>query len=110
MATYKPGINKDCVVKTESVDQNLDLTVFIEEFKALKKELEELPVKKKDPDKETLDYWNERVCNDGQNRKLLIDDRAIQLYDEIKFIKNARLLPSKYDDEYKQLENYINNL
>lgn len=110
MAKYKPGINEDQVVKTTESILPIDLTVFIAKFVKLKKALQELPKAKLKPDQETLDQWINTVYDEGQVYKGIIDEQARELYMEITAIKNAGLLPSKYDDEYKQLETYVNNL
>jgi hypothetical protein len=110
MATYTPGIDEDQVIKTTSVDQALDLTVFIKKFQELKTELLALPKLKTVPDNESMNHWNGTVYEEGQTYKAIIDERAVELYNEATAIKNAGLLPSKYDDEYEQLENYVNSL
>jgi hypothetical protein len=110
MATYTPGDNEDSVVKTTETDQDLDLTVFIEKFKFLKRQLQEIPDIKTVPDQETLVHWMATSYQEGQDEKAYLDNQAVELYNEITAIKNAGLLPSKYDDEYQQLENYVNSL
>jgi hypothetical protein len=110
MATYTPGINEDSVIKTTEAAQSLDLTVFINKFVELKNLLQGVPGIKTIPDQESMDHWNETVYVEGQEQKINLDTQAVELYNEVTAIKNAGLLPSKYDDEYKQLENYINNL
>jgi hypothetical protein len=110
MATYTPGDNEDHVIKTITADQDLDLTVFIAKFKELESALKSLPKLKTTPDNETMEHWNETVYVDGQTDKDNLDSQAVELYNEATAIKNAGLLPSKYDDEYQQLENYVNNL
>lgn len=110
MATYTPGATEDDVIKTTETDQDLDLTVFINKFLGLKGALLDLPKLKTIPDQESMDYWNSIVYEEGQTYKAIIDADAVELYLEVTAIKNAGLLPSKYDDEYHQLENYVNSL
>jgi len=110
MATYTSGIDEDHVVKTTETDQDLDLTVFIDKFKSLKRQLQEIPDEKTVPDQETFAYWTAFAYQEGQDDKALLDVQVVELYDEVTAIKNAGLLPSKYNDEYQQLENYVNNL
>ena len=110
MATYKPGANEDHVIRTESIDHDLDLTIYIKNFKNIKAGLESIPKSKTKPDQETLDHWMGTVYVDGQADKERLDEQTVSLYGQIKPIKDVGLLPSKYDNEYKQLENYINSL
>ena len=110
MATYTPGATEDQVIRTTSVDQDLDLTVLMKKFTSLKGHLQGLPVLKTVPDQESIEHWNETVYIEGQERKVTINQQAVILYNEATAIKNAGLLPSKYDDEYQQLEDYTNNL
>jgi len=111
MATYTSGIDEDHVIKTISSDNDIDLTAFINKFKKLKEDLQNTPKIKTAPDEETLEYWNEFfVHQDAQQIKAFIDSRVKALYGDLKPIKDAGLLPSKYDDEYQQLKNYINSL
>jgi hypothetical protein len=110
MATYTPGDNEDHVIKTTETDQDLDLTVFIEKFQSLKQQLQDIPVVKTVPDQEILDHWNSYVVEEGERNKVMLDSQAVELYNEATAIKNAGLLPSKYDAEYQQLEDYVNSL
>lgn len=110
MATYTSGIDEDHVVKTTETDQDLDLTVFIDKFKSLKRQLQEIPDAKTVPDQETLAYWTAFAYQEGQDGKAFLDAQAVELYEEATAIKDAGLLPSKYDDEYQQLETYVNSL
>jgi hypothetical protein len=110
MATYTPGDNEDHVIKTTSYDQNLDLTVFIEKFTSLKSQLQALPKAKTVPDQETLDHWMGTVYIEGQDQKVHLDGEVVELHNEATAIKNTGLLPAKYNDEYQQLEDYVNSL
>ena len=110
MSTYTPGDNEDHVIKTDAVSEDLDLTEFIEAFKRIKSALQDIPAIKTTPDQETLDHWLAFVYVPGQDEKATLDVQAVELYNAVKPIKDVGLLPSKYDDEYQQLENYINNL
>jgi len=110
MATYIPGDTEYEVVKTTSSEIVLDLTVFINKFIELRDALLELPKIKTVPDQESMDYWNAAVYEEGQNYKAYTDKEAIELYQEVTAIKDAGLLPDKYNDEYQQLEGYINSL
>jgi DNA-binding transcriptional MerR regulator len=110
MSTYTPGDNEDHVIKTLSTDQDLDLTVFIDKFKSLERQLKDIPKVKTEPDQETLDHWIATAYVEGQDQKTTLDTQAVELYNEATAIKDAGLLPSKYDDEYQQLEDYVNSL
>lgn len=110
MSTYTPGDNEDHVVKTTETDHDLDLTIYIKRFKQIKSGLQAIPGAKTTPDQETLDHWMSTVYVDGQEDKERLDEQSVKLYDEMKPIKDAGLLPSKYDDEYQQLESYVNSL
>lgn len=110
MTTYTPGETEDDVIKTTEHDQDLDLTVFIQKFKSLEDSLKALPKAKTVPDEETLEHWIIMVYQPGLFEKEQLDIEVVELYNEATAIKNAGLLPSKYDDEYQQLEDYVNNL
>lgn len=110
MATYSPGTNEDHVIKTESVGHDLDLTIYIQSFKRIKSTLQSIPQAKQKPDQETLNHWNATMYEEGQERKILLDEQAVQLYNDVKPIKDAGLLPLKYNNEYQQLKNYIKSL
>ena len=110
MSTYTPGDHEDHVIRTDIMDHDLDLTLYIQRFKTIKSGLQVIPREKTTPDQETLDHWNSTVYVDGQDAKERLDEDAVNLYNDLKPIKDAGLLPLKYDDEYQQLENYINSL
>lgn len=110
MATYKPGTNEDHVIKTESVGHDLDLTIYIKKFKNIRNALLAIPGKKLTPDQETLDHWMETVYLDGQEEKERLNQEAVLLYELLKPIKEAGLLPIKYNSQYNQLKTYIENL
>ena len=110
MAEYTPGETEDDVIKTTEHDQDLDLTVWKQQFISLKSDLQAIPNAKSTCDQETLDHWMDTVYTDGQEEKVRLDEQAVLMYNEITAIKDAGLLPSKYDDEYQQLEDYVNSL
>lgn len=110
MATYTPGDTEDQVIRSEMESEKLDLTEYIAEFRRIKSALQEVPDIKTMPDQETLDHWLAFVYQPGQDEKAVLDSQAVILYNNVKPIKDAGLLPSKYDDEYQQLENYVNSL
>jgi len=110
MATYSPGETEDDVIKTTDISQDLDLTVWKQQFTYLKNALQAIPNSKSTCDQETLDHWMNTVYVEGQEDKIRFDEEAVLMYEEITAIKNAGLLPSKYDDEYQQLEDYVNSL
>ena len=110
MATYTPGIDEDQVIKTIETDHYLDLAIYIKKFKNIKSGLQSIPDIKTIPDQETLDHWLATMYEDGQADKERLDAQAVKVYNQIKPIKDAGLLPSKYDNEYQQLENYVNSL
>lgn len=110
MAEYTQGQNEDVVIKTTETDKTLDLTVFIRKFVQLRNALQALPARKTVPDIDSMRHWNESVYVEGQEQKINIDVEVVELYNEITAIKDAGFLPSKYDDDYQQLETYVNNL
>lgn len=99
---YEPTANEDVVIQTN--DKNIDLTVLIQEYSALKAEYLGLPQVKTTPDQETLNLYNAQV----EEETLFLMNRIVDFYNRIKPIKDAGLLPSKYDNEYQQLENLVN--
>jgi hypothetical protein len=98
MAEYTPGPYEDKVIKTTEEEKTLDLTVFIAKFVRLRDALQEIPKIKTEPDQETLDFWLAFAYQEGQDTKDGLDAQAVELYNEITAIKNADLLPSKYDN------------
>ena len=110
MATYTPGANEDEVVKTISEDQSIDLTVFTTEFQDIKSGLHGLPKAKTTPDQETLDHWDNYIQTEVVVEKSTLESRATLLYLEATAIRDAGLLPAKYEDEYQQLKTYVENL
>jgi len=110
METYTSGLNEDHIIKTESIDHDLDLTFYIKRFNNIKANLQSIPKKKTVPDQETLDHWTSTIYEEGQMNKILLNEKVIRLYNQIKLIKDVGLLPSKYDEEYQQLETYVNSL
>lgn len=110
MAEYTAGETEDDIIKTTENDQDIDLTVWKQQFLYLKGALQDIPNSKSTCDQETLDHWMQSVYVEGQEEKVRLDEQAVLMYEEITAIKNAGLLPSKYDDEYQQLEDYVNSL
>jgi len=110
MATYTPGQDEDEVIKTISEDQPIDLTAFTTEFIDLKNSLQVLPKSKTVPDQETLDKWNNYIVIEVGIEQANLESRAVLLYNEATAIKDAGLLPAKYEDEYQQLKTFIENL
>ena len=108
--TYTAGIDEDHVVKTTETDSELDLSYFINQYTRIKSGIQSLPKVKTSPDQETLDHWNSVVVEDGNLQKGILNNQAKALYEVLKPIYNAGLIPSKYNDEYQQLENYVNAL
>jgi len=108
--TYTAGSDEDHIIKWTETDQDLDLSNLIAEFIRLKGELQSLPKIKTVPDQDTLDFWNNYVLTEVVADKDRLDNEVIILYNEAKAIRDVGLLPSKYYDEYDQLENYVNNL
>jgi len=102
--SYEATVNEDIVLDVSS--REIDLIVLIQSFTNLKTQLQSLPSQKSTPDAETLVLYNQWVDDQLRDTNSAIS----QLYLDVKPIKDAGLLPSKYDDEYTQLENYVNNL
>ena len=110
MAVYTPGETEDDVVKTTASSRDIDLTAFTTEFTDIKEGIQALPKVKTVPDQETLDHWNNWVITDGSIDQVMLDSRAVSLYNEAAAIREAGLLPAKYEDEYQQLKTYVENL
>ena len=110
MATYTATGNEDIVVKETIRQEDIDLSGYITEYQYLKNSLQNLPEFKTVADQETLDYWNDTFAPNYEIDKAQLDERTALLYSLISPIYDASLLPSKYNNEYVQLENYVNNL
>jgi len=102
--SYTPTTNEDIILNISS--KEIDLSTLIQRYQNLKAELQELPSRKDIPDDETLEIYNQWVDGVIENT----NSRIVDLYNRIKPIKDAGLLPSKYDSKYAQLEQYINKL
>jgi len=102
--SYEPTANEDIVLDISS--REIDLAVIIQRYQDLKVRLQTLPVLKIAPDAETLEIYNRYVDDSLRDTNSSI----FELYAKVKPIKDAGLLPSKYDDEYQLLENYVNSL
>ena len=59
------------------------------------------------PDQETLFYWNAEQEDIYRGLVLEIKNRAFVLYNRIKPIYDAGLLPDRYHIRYLQLETYV---
>lgn len=108
MIEYFTTDNENIIEKVDTDSVNIDLSSLIDRYLALKSEFQALPEEKITPDQETLDFWNEKIILE----KVILEDRikneARILYRDVKPIFDAGLLPEKYEDEYLQLENFIN--
>lgn len=109
MANYSGTTNPDVVNKGVITVEEINLQEYVDKYLALKAQLLALPQLKSTPDAETLAYYNREIA-------YLIDTttdnlrRSVEvLYNELKPIQDAGLLPSKYDDEMTQMENFINS-
>lgn len=99
--SYEATTNEDIVRRVDSTD--IDLAALVQEYLTLKDMYFNRPQAKTVPDQETLDHWNEYI--DIENQDLENNIRA--LYYNIKPIYDAGLLPTKYHDEYNQLETFV---
>ena len=105
--SYEPTPDEDIVKKvTETL---IDLSVYIERYKGLKKEYQAIPDLKTTPDQETLDFFNQEREIENQSLEQGIRVSAEVLYNDLTPIVDAGLLPAKYQDEYDELEQFINS-
>ena len=100
--TYEATANEDIVKKVDS--QDIDLSALVQEYVTLKDEYQSRPQTKSTPDQETLDFYNDFVNTELGD----LFSRISALFSKIKPIYEAGLLPSKYEDEYLQLESFVN--
>jgi hypothetical protein len=110
MATYTPGSDENYVTKITEIEDEIDLSFYVQRFLNIKNRLLNMPETKSSPDQETLDNWNNVVVPEAELDKDGLDNQAKALYEMLQPIKNAGLIPSKYDDDYQQLEDYVNSL
>ena len=94
--SYEATAKEDIVREINS--KNVDLTVYIQRFLDYKTQLQVLPQIKTVPDTETLELYNIHA----ENEQSELNRQIVDLYNDMKPIKDAGLLPSKYDYEYTQ--------
>jgi len=99
---YEATANEDIVRAVNSTD--IDLSALVAEYITLRDAWFNRPQTKTVPDQETLIHWNEFI--ELENADLETNIRS--LYLRLKPIYEAGLLPSKYEDEYQQLETFVN--
>lgn len=108
MPEYIAGETEDDVIK--KVSNDIDLSVFINEFIEVRQGILNLEQHKETPDQETLDFWNMASDDRNAEEKARLDNKAEYLYLVITPIRDAGLLPGKYEDKYQQLKNYVDKL
>jgi hypothetical protein len=64
-------ISKDVIEITET--RTIDLKPIKEEIIQINSMLNEFPIKKIKPDKETLDYWNQKMVDDNLEKADLLE-------------------------------------
>lgn len=107
MSEYLPTADDGVVIKR--TDEEQPLQVFIDEFLSMKQEYLNLPDHEKTvPDQETLAYWNAEMGIHTADLRNTIRNRAIILKGRIDPIRDAGLLPARFEDEYQQLVTFIN--
>lgn len=109
MAETYTGNSDDSVV-TKQVTADIDLDDVIDEYQALKAEYQGLPdLAKTEPDQETLDFWN--VAKELERLELVvgIKQRATLLLAVVDPIRDAGLMPTRYETQYQQLLNFVNS-
>ena len=99
--TYEPTANEDIV--NEVTIESIDLSVLIQTYLKLRTAWLNREQPKTVPDQDTLALWNMEV----ENRNAGLEGQINELYYSIKPIHDAGLLPSKYEDEYQQLETLV---
>jgi hypothetical protein len=100
--SYEATVNEDIVKQV--TDKEIDLSVLVAEYITLRTAWFNRPQPKTTPDQETLNFWNAEI--EIENAGLMGEITA--LYYRLKPIYEAGLLPSKYEDEYQQLESFVN--
>lgn len=107
MSEYLSTADDGIVVKRD--DATIELQQLIDQYISLKQELQNLPDWTKTvPDAETLQFWNTEQEMINSQHVDQIKFAAIDLYGKVKPIYDSGLLPTRFHDEYFQLENYIN--
>ena len=106
--TYEENSDDGLVTKIQTSD--IELQQLIDQYIALRDEYQALgDVLKTVPDQETLDLWN--AIKGAEN--IQVEDNikvgAQSLYQQVQPIYNAGLLPTRYHDEYLQLEQFANS-
>jgi hypothetical protein len=59
-------------------------------------------------DQETLDFWNQEQAALFYGESAVLKSRAGSLFVKVKAVRDAGLLPAEYEDEYAQLDNFVN--
>lgn len=103
---YIPTENDSIILKT--TETTIDLDKYITRYQIIKESYLTLPEEKTTPDQETLDKYNNEVGILREDLLYRLKVQAASLYHDLKPIHDAGLLPSRYEDEYNQLESFIN--
>lgn len=109
MAIYTTTPNPEEILRSEVKEDLLDLQGLVLRYQDLETRFKAVPKLKTAPDQETLDYFNNAVFLE---RKSLLADllkEADLLYQDLRSIYQAGILPVKYLDEYLKLENFVLN-
>lgn len=88
----------------------VDLAMVIAEYQQLKSIYQTMPAFKDTPDQETLQFYNTDILLQREAVIGSLKAPATALYIKVKAIRDAGLLPAEYEDEYLQLETFVNGL
>ena len=102
---YRATSDPNVVERTAVMEY--DLQDMIDTYIALKAEWDNRPVRKTVPDQETLDFWLTTFDQEDAYIRNNIKKGAQKLYDQVKPVYDAGLLPIAYDAQYFQLETFV---
>ena len=106
---YSGTTDPDIVNKGELTVTEIDLAVYVNRYLTLRNQYLSLPETKSTPDAETLAFYNAVITSQNEVETAWIKEQATELYIDLQPIYEAGLLPAEYEDEYQQLENFINS-
>lgn len=109
MADYNPTPDLNIINKVSVSNIDINLSEYINKYVTLKAEFLALPKPKTEPDQETLAVYNMELEVLNYIDLMNIKTRAKTLYIELKGVKDAGLLPSEFDLQFTQLENFVNS-
>ena len=98
----------DKVIHQVISEETIDFNALTAEFTSLKDRLSDVPKLKETPDQETLKFWNQSIISIRKTAINNIKSEVVILYEKLKTIKDAGLLPEKYLNKYDTIENFVN--